>query len=352
MFPIRFTIGLLALSSGLAAAGPLAVPPSEAIGKLSGLDPTVRPMSPEEARLIADANDGTFDRHTLAESCLLVGAVKDEKDRRKYLKRLDELETEARKATAEANSATDRADRLLAYLHAGPLAKGFRADQTNLHALLDTRQFNCVSSVALYTILGRRLGLELSVIEVPEHLFVALHAGGRTIELETTDPRGFDADPNRKLGPTKADRRSAARRQLGEPGLAAVIAFNRGVTLADSKKYAEAMRAYLVALALDSSNSLAAKNAVACLANWPVDLARTGKYTDAAAVLVIGRELAPRDPNLLTNTLAVYDAWADSFIRRNEWSAAVRVYQAGLKLLPGNRHLEANLAYCRERLRH
>ena len=294
--------------------------------------------------LFADARDGRFDRHTLAEACLVAGGVTDPRERQGYLDRLDRLAAAARKATAGSQSA-EKAGQLLKFLHAGPMARGFRADQTDLHVLLDTGEFNCVSAAALYVILGRGLGLDVRAVEVPEHTFVVLAAGDRTIDVEPTDPHGLD--PGRE---SKA-RRAGRRRELGEPGLAALVAYNHGVSLANRRRFADAVRANLVALALDPENPLAARNATAGLVNWPVELLRAGQYSEAVTVLAVGRELVPGEAALIGNTRAVFDAWADESMRRQDWAAAARVYEAGLGHLPGDKHLTANLAYCRDQTR-
>lgn len=344
----------VALSVGPAVGGPPT--PTEAIGKLAKLDPQVPAVSKDEAALFEDAKDGKFDRYTFAEACLMAGGVADPRDRRKYRDKLDWIEAEARKATAGSRSVNEDAARLLRFLHAGPMAKGYKTEQTDLHVLLDTGEYNCVSSAALFTVVGRRIGLDVRAVEVPEHLFVVLVTRGRKIDVETTSPYGFDPDPKRKVGPAKSDgkapeRPTDQRREVGEPGLAAVVAYNHGVTLSRQKKYGAAVRATLVALALDPTNPHAAKNVTANLANWPVELSKAGKHETAAAVLAVGRELAPKEDVLRNNTLAIFDAWADESMKRKDWAGAVRVYEAGLQQMPGDKHLANNLAYCREQMR-
>lgn len=346
----------LALSAGLSAGGPpAALAPTEAIARLAKVDAQVPAVSKDEAALFEDAKDGKFDRYTFAEACLMAGGVADPRDRRKYRDKLDWMEAEARKATAGSKSVNEDAARLLKFLHSGPMAKGYKTEQTDLHVLLDTGEYNCVSSAALFTVVGRRIGLDVRAVEVPEHLFVVLATRGRKIDVETTSPYGFDPDPKRKVGPAKdgkaPERPADQRREVGEPGLAAVVAYNHGVTLSRQKKYGAAARANLVALALDPTNPHAVKNLTANLANWPVELSRAGKHEAAAAVLAVGRELAPKEEVLRNNTLAIFDAWADEAMKRKDWAGAVRVYEAGLQQMPGDKHLANNLAYCREQLR-
>ena len=343
----RFALAAFVLAAGPASADPsasaLAVTPTEALEKLARSG-HFAPVSEREAALIEDAKDGRFDDHSLAEVCCIVAGVTDADRIRACRQRLDQLVTDARKLTAGSKSAEGRAVRLHRFLHAGAMPNGFRADQTDLHTLLDSGEFNCVSSAALYTIVGRRLGLDVRSVEVPEHMFVTLSVDGRTTDVEPTDPRAFDADATRRAMPT------TDRRVLSDPALAAVVAYNHGVAFAKEKRFAKAVRANLLALALDPANPLVAKNAVADLVNWPVELMRTGKYAEAATILAVGRELAPTEPALVRNTLATYDAWADVSLRRHDWASAARVYEMGQRQLPGDKHLSASLAFCRQQM--
>jgi tetratricopeptide (TPR) repeat protein len=355
MSRVRLAIAILALSAADAIAAPpaeqLAVTPTEALQKLARLDGRKPAITKDEAGLFKDASKGKFSYYSFTEACLIAGGVVDARDRKKYMTRLDWIEADVRNATAGSKSVPEDAARLLKFLHAGPMAKGYKAEQTDLHVLIDSGEFNCVSSAALYTIMARRLGIDVRAVEIPGHVFSVLVTPERKIDVETTNVHGFDVDPKRPFGPAKADRPITNRRELGEPGLAAVVAYNHGVTLGRQKKYADAIRANLLALGLDASNSRAAENAIGDLVNWPMELAKAGKYEQALDVLTIGRELAPGVPALSHNTIALYDAWASESMKRNDWAAAVRVYEKGLQQLPDDKHLANNLAYCRGQMR-
>lgn len=350
-FAFALVLALTAHAVGAPTAGyPLAVAPDRAFDAVAGLDPAAGHVAPaaDERALFADAADGTFHKFSFAEGCLMASGATDPAVRKKYLGQIDRIEADAKTALTGAGTVREKAERLLRFLHAGPMKKGYRADQTDLHTLLDTGTFNCVSSAALYNVIGRRLGLDLRAVEVPGHVFAVLVDAGRRIDVETTNKEGFD--PDRAKG--KAGKRHAGtRREVGEAGLAAVIAYNHGVALAKAKRFPAALAANLRALALDRDNPSAAANAVADLTNWPTELSKAGKYEEALAVLKAGRELTagrPAADGLKKNALAVFDAWANGHMKRGEWAAAIRVYERGLAALPGDKHLARNLAYCRQ----
>ncbi|MDR2257830.1 MAG: hypothetical protein LBE14_01635 [Treponema sp.] len=90
----------------------------------------------------------------------------------------------------------DRGEYVLAWMH----RRYFRAyslPQTRLDTLLGTGQYNCVSSAVLYLILGTAAGLDIRGVMTKDHAFAAVRAGGGWIDVETTNPYGFDPG-NRK----------------------------------------------------------------------------------------------------------------------------------------------------------
>src|SRR5207248_1186063 len=117
----------LALAAGPAAAAPdaypLAVPPHRAFAKVAALAAAgpAAGLTADEVALFADARDGTLDRFSFADACLMTGGVTDPAARKGYLARIDRIEADAKVALAGAATAAEKADRLLRHLHAGPM---------------------------------------------------------------------------------------------------------------------------------------------------------------------------------------------------------------------------------------
>lgn len=347
----RISLITLVVAVGLASAGPpapLAVAPEEALKRLATLEGRDPSTIKDVAEIFDEVKAGQFDHYSFADACLIAGGITDRLDRRHYKTKLDWIEAEARKATASSKSATEDGARLLKFLHAGPMAKGYKTEQSDLHVLLDTGEYNCVSSAALYTIIGQRLGLDVQTGETPQHVFCVLATRDRKIDVETTNARGFDVDPKRKVGPPNAQVPIEKRREVSAAGLAAVVAFNHGVGLGRQNRFAESTRSYVMALGFAPDSHDAAANLVANLVNWPVELAKSGKYAKAIEVIAVGRELAPKEEKLRHNTLALYDEWAKVSMDRKDWAGAIRIYEHALRELPGDKHLANNLAFCRK----
>jgi tetratricopeptide (TPR) repeat protein len=286
--------------------------------KLSALDPKI---TDDEAALFADVKDGHFQKKSFEEAALLASGVTDNAKRQAYLRHIDDLAKQAAKATADAKTPQAKGENLLKWLHAGPMAKGYEAHQTNVSGILDTGKFNCVSSATLYNIFALRQGLDVRAIEVPDHAFSILYDGTKHADVETTTNAGFnpERDPavvkqfKEKTGLVYLpDSHASERREVREAGLAAIIYYNRGVELTLEKRYHEALLMYFRAMSLDPEFASAVKNALAVLANWSGELATEKKFEEALKVLTVGVDLAPKDATLLHNRKVVWIEWAGS----------------------------------------
>ncbi len=351
----RFHLAALALIlvAGFASAGkptpakgtyPFELAPDKAFEKLAGLDKVSGKkitLTRDEAKLFADARDGTLDTVAFGDACLIASGVTDREKRRAYSEKLDEIETAARKAIDGSRTVPESAERLLRFLHAGPMANGYEAHQTDLHTILDTGKYNCVSSAALYNVIGRRLGIELRAVEIPEHVFSVLCDGDKRIDIETTNAEGFD--PARKEK-SKKERHAGHRREVGETGLASVVAYNHGVELSKEKRFHEAALANVRALALDPTNSSAAQNALADLTNWPLELAKAGEYENAIAVLAVGLQLAPKAAGLKNNHRVIWAEYADARMNAGKPDEAVAILRRAAKAITGE-DFETRQAY-------
>jgi tetratricopeptide (TPR) repeat protein len=226
----------------------------------------------------------------------------------------------------------------------GPMAKGYVAHQTDLSTVLDQRTFNCVSSATLYTLLGRRLGLDVRAIEVPEHAFAILYDGTRHADVETTTSSGFD--PARDAASQEKfhaktgfqyipDSNRDQRREVSEAGLVAIIYYNHGVGLTEQKRHYEALLAYFRAMSLDPEFDSAVKNALASLANWGNELCQARKFEEAVQVLSTGLELAPKDALLLNNSKAAWQQWAEAAAAAGKDNEAIGILRRAAAAIPG-----------------
>jgi tetratricopeptide (TPR) repeat protein len=113
-----------------------------------------------------------------------------------HLDRLRDAVRELRSSPELPQNLRDRGEYILTWMHQKFL-KSYSLQQTRLDTLLAGGRYNCVSSAVLYLILGSSAGLEIRGVMTKDHAFAAVRAGGEWIDVETTNPYGFDPG-NRK----------------------------------------------------------------------------------------------------------------------------------------------------------
>ena len=302
-------------------------------------------ISADELALLGDVKDGHFTKWSFDEAALLASGVRDASQRRQYMKQLDALERRSPQGNQRSQQPGRKGAKLLAFLHdtKGPMAKGYVARQTDLSTVLEQRTFNCVSSATLYALLGRRLGLDVRAIEVPEHAFAILYDGTRHADVETTTASGFD--PARDAASQQQfhaktgfhyipDSNRDQRREVSEAGLVAIIYYNHGVGLTEQKRHYEALLAYFRAMSLDREFDSAVKNALASLANWGKELCDARKFEEAVEVLSTGLELAAKDSLLLNNSKVAWQQWAEATAAVGKDDEAIAILRRAAAAIP------------------
>lgn len=326
--------------------------PAKAVEVLARLESRVGGqggLAADEVSLMKDAKDGKLDQWTFAEAALVASGVVNARERKRYLAHLTRLEKDARNAVAKTPSVFGKGERLLTWLHQHALQKGYVHKQTDLSVLLDTQTFNCVSSAVIYNVLGRRLGLDVRAIEVPDHALSILYDGTEHADVETTTPKGFNPARDRA---TLAlfekqtgfryipDRARDRRRELDTAKLVAAIYYNRGVSFTELQDYRRALLSYFKALSLDPESATAVKNVLAALANWSTHLSKTGGFAEAIKVVSTGLELAPEDATLLHNRRVIWGQWAQSEIEATHRKEALAILERAAAAVPDGGFLE------------
>ena len=318
--------------------------PAKALDVLASVEQSVAlKLSPDERSLFKDAQDGKLDTWTFAEAALLTSGVKDKKVRQKHLATIDQLTAEAKDAIEPGKTKLEEADLLLKWLHKEVMSKGYKSKQTDVATILQTGEFNCVSSATLYNIIGRRLGLDLRAIEVPDHAFSILYIGSKHADVETTTPHGFNPSSDLKVLREFtqqtgfryiADRHGDQRREVKAPGLLALTYYNHGVVNSKNKRYAQALSDYFRALSLDPGFSSAIKNVVAVIGSWAKELEENKQYAQATQVLGTGARLAPNDKGIQHNHRVIWQNWAVDSINGGQLMKALEILADAHKAIP------------------
>ena len=103
-------------------------------------------VSPMEERLLRDAEDQVWHEHSLLAAAVVASGVSDEAGLRKTIDKYEKLVVELRGTLPADNAIEDQASAVLSFLHQRILHGGYDLQATELHHVLTTGRFNCVSA--------------------------------------------------------------------------------------------------------------------------------------------------------------------------------------------------------------
>ena len=188
----------------------------------------------------------------------IVGEKYADRGRDKMKALIENLKTE----TASISDPLSLAEEILIYMHRTVL-RVYREQVTELDALLEKGEYNCVSSAVLYAILCRSLGLTVKGVRTKDHAFCLLRLDNKSYDVETTNIYGFNPGEKKEffdqfgkitgfsyVPPSHYGNRT----ETGDLGLLALILQNRSSLLTRQGDYIEAVGPAVDAYTLVSDN--------------------------------------------------------------------------------------------------
>ena len=179
----------------------------------------------------------------------------------------EQIAAEAAEAISPQLPSTNRekAEFILNYMHKN-LLRYYSINQTRIDTVLSNGRYNCVSSAVLYMIFCKSAGLDVSGVVTRDHAFVTVHIDGQDIDVETTNPYGFDPGNRREFhdefgrltGFAYVPARNYRDRQTISPiELVSLILRNRISDLESANRFADAVPLAVDRAALLSGGTLA-----------------------------------------------------------------------------------------------
>jgi hypothetical protein len=92
----------------------------------------------------------------------------------------------------------ERGEYVLTFMYDRYLKK-YSTHQTRVDEIFISGQYNCVSSAVLYSIFALSVGLDVRGVMTRDHAFVTVNTGKESIDVETTNPYGFDPGSRREF---------------------------------------------------------------------------------------------------------------------------------------------------------
>ena len=105
--------------------------------------------------------------------------------------------------------AAERGEAILRLIYRDVLKKYVKLE-SSIDVMFQKGQYNCVSSTILYVALAKEAGFETVIYKTKDHCFCAIKIEDRLIEVETTNPYGFDPGTKKALPAQKNGRSSWA----------------------------------------------------------------------------------------------------------------------------------------------
>jgi tetratricopeptide (TPR) repeat protein len=227
------------------------------------------------------------------------------------------------------------AARALAYLHTR-LLRRYDVRQARVDVLLDSGIFNCVSSSVLYLVLARSVGLSVSGVRTTDHAFCTVSVGDATVDVETTNPYGYDPGSRKEFTDSFGRVTGFAyvppsnyrdRTTIGERDLLSLILYDRVSFAIERGDHASALEPAVTGWAL-SGGTLSRTTLVTALSNYAVWLGQSGRFTEAGSFLEEAELSNGTDPDLTRRRRELLHNQAVALIEAGDLDAAETVLTA------------------------
>ncbi|MBQ7159354.1 MAG: hypothetical protein IJS09_08050 [Treponema sp.] len=160
------------------------------------------------------------------------------------IERYLELEKEIVSTVAELDE-MEKGEKILSLMYERVLTQ-YSVNQTRVDEMFLKGTYNCVSSSVLYFALARAVGLQVAGQETPEHAFCSLYIGGKKIDVETTNPGGFNPGVKKIVEQTERSTRYfmvpkkyySGRKEISERKFVSLVGRNMVSMMNDRNDYA------------------------------------------------------------------------------------------------------------------
>lgn len=171
----------------------------------------------------------------------------DSEEGQHSLKKYDYLEKSAAKQFGNLKK-SESAEKLLLFLHDGALFT-YQEDAVKMNQTLLTGEYNCVTASLLYLALAKSLQIETALQETELHAYCTVYLEGQKIDVETTNPYGFNPGQKKLVAQTQNSRKYAVipkkyysgKRQVSDLAAATLPGKNLAAMFNDTSQYEKAL---------------------------------------------------------------------------------------------------------------
>jgi hypothetical protein len=282
----------------------LLVPALLAVGPLAAQTASSAVPSPHPLAVRLAAASEPLPLDDLVEAALAFSGVSDA-SLPAYRRRLLDLVAGFQQYAAASPDPATLGARTLEFLHTG-LLRRYDVRQVRVDVLLDQGVYNCVSSSVLYLLLARSVGLTVGGVRTADHAFCTVMVGGATVDVETTNPYGYNPGTRKEFTDSFGRVTGFAyvppssyrgRTAIGERGLLSLILYDRVSFAIEGGDHASALEPAVTGWTL-SGDALSRTTLVTALSNWAVWLGQALRFDEAVAFLEDAERSFGADPDL------------------------------------------------------
>ena len=129
----------------------------------------------------------------------------DSENGQKVLNQFKNLEEQVRSDEFMSLDEYERGEKILSLIYEKVLTQ-YNLNQSFIDRMFQTGTYNCISSSILYFALAKSAGLNVVGNETPDHAFCSIYlSDGRKIDVETTNPNGFNPGIKKTLPSNSAN---------------------------------------------------------------------------------------------------------------------------------------------------
>ena len=214
------------------------------------------------------------------------------------LAQLDRIYGQIADSISSETSDSGKAEQMLFQLYAVVLSQ-YSETQTLVTTALTSGVYNCVSSDILFMYMMKREGIPVVAVETPLHAFSTVQVDGRLVDVETTNPYGFDPGAKKELSGNSAARKKyvtvpakkyAGRHRVDDRRLISLIYNNRMSVLQKQKRDSETVGLAVDAMKLQDNSAESFTTLSQAVYNTAVDYSENGKDEDGLALTARAEE--------------------------------------------------------------
>lgn len=212
----------------------------------------------------------------------------------------------------------------------------YSENQTLVNAALTSGVYNCVSSDILFMYMMKREGIPVVAVETPLHAFCTVRVDGRSVDVETTNPYGFDPGVKKELSSGTSQQKKyvtvpaknyAARRNVDDRRIISLIYNNRMSMLQKQKRDSETAGLAVDAMKLQNNSPQSLSTFFQCVYNIAVDYTDAGKDEDGLALTAQAESTFGVSPLYRTYASAAVGNILNRYMKRSDYAGSFAVLE-------------------------